>query len=230
MLRACVVPKLDIEFTWPVAVAGYRVAEPADGGSYLVARGEANRWRNPVAENPDLFRRFALLPETPAGCIEFANEHGLLFGVGYEPICSVDRDPAREPGEFCMEVPRDSIGEWLQQIRRLRRLVDGWNRARKAGETTALDYRDMRSPRLVVDLIARAGKPGLSQRPDCLLSAIDLQFYQAVAGMTDLRECEECGDWFECGPGGGRRTVSRFCTSRCRDKFHNKRRSKGGSR
>jgi hypothetical protein len=228
-------PKLDIEFAWPVALAGYainKIAHPDKSGSglFLVAQGDEMRWRNPLAENPVLFRRFALLPDTAAACIEFANEYGLLFGVDYREIEPVDRarleDPSR-PAFF--EFDRDSIDEWSRQIRRLQRLVERWDRARAAGESTAPYWEDLRRPQLTVDLVLRSGRPGICLQPDCLLSGIDLQFYQAVAGMTELRACEQCGDWFECGPGGGRRTVSRFCSDRCRFNFHNERRSKGAS-
>lgn len=222
-------PKLDIKFAWPVAVAGYRVVEPAEGAPYLVARGDEKRWRNPFAENPALFRRFALLPETPAGCIEFANENGLLFGVGYQRIGpDFDHDPNRAPTQYFEEVDLDRLSAWISQVRRVRRLIEDWDRARATGANTAPFWENLRTPRLGVQLVSRAGKPGLFLEPDCLLSAIDLQFYQAVAGMTELRACEQCGAWFECGPGGGRRTVSRFCSDRCRFNFHNERRSKGG--
>lgn len=225
-------PKLDVEFAWPVAVAGYEIKPDGLSGAVLVARGGEQRWDNPLAFNPALFRRFASLPETAAACADFASKFGLLFGEAPN-ISATDRGADLPPLVTWIDgdvVHRDTIDEWLWQIRRLRRLVKHWDQARAAGGNTAPDYRDMRSPRLIVDLVARADKPGLSLRPDCLLSAIDLQFYQAITGMTELRACEHCGDWFECGPGGGRRTVSRFCSDRCRFNFHNERRSKGGSR
>jgi hypothetical protein len=221
-------PKLDIEFAWPVAVAGYEPKDFPGAGTFLVARGDEERWDNPVAFNPALFRQFAALPETPAACADFASKFGLLFGVGLQQISSVNRGRDRPPVRSFVEDDRDSIDEWIEQIRRFRRLVNDWDRARSAGEDPRPNLLNLLPPpALIVRLVDREGKPSLSLSPDCLLSAMDLQFYQAVAGMTELRACEQCGTWFECGTGGGRRIVSRFCSNRCRFNFHNDRRSKG---
>lgn len=250
-------PKLDIEFAWPVAVAGYEIREIADlraggPGAFLVACGTEHRWHNPIAFHPALFRQFAALPETPAACADFASKFGLLFGPTPR-VSSIERGPELPPVFAWVQhdvVHSDSIAVWLLQIRRLRRLVEDWDRARSTGESTAPDYRDlMPKPRLIVDLIDRAApkvlappvprfsadfvehrpRPSLNFSPNNLLSAIDLQFYQAIAGMTELRACENCGTWFECGPGGTRRSASRFCSDACRFNFHNARKGKGGS-
>jgi hypothetical protein len=68
---------------------------------------------------------------------------------------------------------------------------------------------------------------GLVVRPANLLSAIELQFYKVVAGVTDLTTCEHCGEWFERGQAGTRRAGARFCSDDCRSLHNNQRRGKG---
>ena len=51
--------------------------------------------------------------------------------------------------------------------------------------------------------------------PFHLLSAIWLQFAQAVDGATNHRQCPKCDRWFEVAPGRGR-TDKEYCSVKCR--------------
>ena len=148
-----------------------------------------------------------------------------LFGAKYEPV-----------GEVCdglgvgyCEDESGSFTDWLLHIQRVRRLVENWDRATASTEDHRPYWKDLRSPWLHIELVERGGQPGIAFVPDSLLSAIDLQFYQAISGMTEIKACEHCGTWFERGPGRDRRGKSRFCSDSCRFKFHNARRVKGES-
>jgi hypothetical protein len=44
----------------------------------------------------------------------------------------------------------------------------------------------------------------------------------------DFVECRQCGQWFETGPGAGRRQGAEFCSDKCRILFNSLKRSKGG--
>ena len=231
---------LDIEFLWPVAVAGYEIKEIDQGGlpgPYLVARGAEQRWQNPVAFHPALFRQFADLPLAPpdkamAAFIDFASKFGLLLGP-YSRMVAQNRGADRPPiySIFGDEEPYhlDRVELWLTHVRRLRRLVSEWDRALRAGDDARPDYRDLLPrPTLFVDLVDRAGRPSLSFRPGSLLSAIDLQFYQAVTGTIELKACEHCGQWFERGLGTDRGRKARFCSDQCRFGFNNDKRARKG--
>jgi hypothetical protein len=62
--------------------------------------------------------------------------------------------------------------------------------------------------------------------PPTLLDAIWLQLGQAVASNADLKECPQCGKWFEAGPSSGKRRHAMFCSRKCKTDFHSLERSK----
>jgi hypothetical protein len=66
-------------------------------------------------------------------------------------------------------------------------------------------------------------------RPACLLDALWLQAIQRFAGDAIVRRCQQCGQWFEAGPGTGRRLDAKFCSDKHRVNFNNARRTKGAT-
>jgi hypothetical protein len=66
-------------------------------------------------------------------------------------------------------------------------------------------------------------------RPACLLDALWLQFAQRITGDATVRQCQHCGQWFEVGPGTGRRLDARFCSDKHRISFNSAKRTKGGA-
>jgi hypothetical protein len=66
-------------------------------------------------------------------------------------------------------------------------------------------------------------------RPACLLDALWLQAAQRIAGGATVRQCQHCGQWFEVGPGTGRRLDATFCTDEHRIRFNSAKRTKRGA-
>jgi len=54
----------------------------------------------------------------------------------------------------------------------------------------------------------------LQTRAECLMDALWWQLVQKLSGGSSIRECPQCGEWFEAGPGTTRRSDATFC---CRD-------------
>lgn len=71
-------------------------------------------------------------------------------------------------------------------------------------------------------------KPDHHQRiifqPTSLLAAVWLQFARAVTGEYQLQVCEGCGEYFQVGK-GARRTHTKTCSSRCRQRASRRKRN-----
>jgi hypothetical protein len=208
---------VDIDFEWPVAVGGYEVHdygprsdEPtlltADlSGLHLDPKSSELERRRPLADEPYLFLLFADTAQHADGAREFASRFGLLLGTL--------RNPAG--GE--------AVWLWLRHIQRFRLLVDIWQSGNPAELLWQVDPDDLRPASIAGGLSWREGRPRLALRPNSLLSAMRLQFFQAVAELKEIKACDGCGKWFERGPGKARRAKSRFCSDQCRFDFHNAR-------
>jgi hypothetical protein len=87
------------------------------------------------------------------------------------------------------------------------------------GDTLALGSR--------VDVVAKRrtsdGLPVLAFTPVSLQSALLLQCAQSLISGAEIRECEECGTWFESGGGKGKRADAHFCSAAHRIRFKNRR-------
>jgi hypothetical protein len=78
------------------------------------------------------------------------------------------------------------------------------------------------SPQVRYDI--ENGKHDILLVPQSLLSAMWLQFAQAVAGGLKYRACKECGKWFELSTDDTGFRVSRvFCSDPCKSKDYRKR-------
>jgi hypothetical protein len=226
---------LEIVFTWPVPSRGFEVEQriaPTDESPLIVLEprggGLGERWQSPLSGRPALFREFAALDETPQAAADFGSRYGWLFPYRLHDVAPLDL-----PGlpEFYLNVavvehPDDGIEyfeQWCREIRRMRRLVAELDEATAKGHRCRPNYKDLRLPGLIAQLVDHGGAPAIELKPDCLISALDLQFYRVVVGLSEIRACDACGTWFECGPGKGRRGKSRFCSDKCRFNFHNAR-------
>jgi hypothetical protein len=80
------------------------------------------------------------------------------------------------------------------------------------------------APQVLYDL--ELGKRVLQIIPDTLLSAMWLQFAQAIDGNRKHRACRECGKWFEISTEGtGFRVNREFCSDPCKSKDYRSRKS-----
>jgi hypothetical protein len=64
---------------------------------------------------------------------------------------------------------------------------------------------------------AEKTRPTLSLHPRSLIAAMNLQFAADIARNAQIRECPQCGTFFEYGPGTGRRSSAIYCREKCRN-------------
>jgi hypothetical protein len=59
-------------------------------------------------------------------------------------------------------------------------------------------------------------------QPGTLADAMLVQLVQSVTSGLSVQTCEQCGQWFERGGARGkaRRSISRFCSERCKNRHH----------
>jgi hypothetical protein len=78
---------------------------------------------------------------------------------------------------------------------------------------------------VTLDLDAGSEDLKLRLRPTSLLDAVWLQAVQHLSSGAILRQCQHCAQWFEVGPGIGRRLDAKFCSDQHRIVFNSLKRS-----
>jgi hypothetical protein len=184
------------EFRWP---RPHRCA--LDGGVIRqVGRGRDNHWE-PLKHVPDLYLKFAELDGSGEACMDFAGKYGLLT------------TPAKIGAA-------ERVEGWQPEIRKMKGLI---SMVGTVGTHTHSYRMIMRVTEVTVALLS--GEPGgdvkptLVLQPKNLLDAMKVQLASAAAGGVSLHTCAQCGRWFPVGD-KAKRSVARFCSDRCRLRFH----------
>jgi hypothetical protein len=175
-----------------------------DRGS-IIQRGTGCDLLRPLSADRELCLKFASLDRTPAACLKFATNCGFL-----------EKRPAVGAAE--------TLNSWYLEIERMSTLIKN----AKAGPLP------IQAEGLVIafgHIVLRAGPhgPTISTRPATLLGALWLQLGQHLAGAAALMNCGNCGGWFAGGGTGGRRRIARFCSTTCKNNWHNARRTMAGA-
>jgi hypothetical protein len=206
----------EINLEWPVAsryvlrrVEGATKSNlaiyPADDATFTLHR--------PLEQNPSLYAEFAALDGTKESCLKFAHKYGLLF-------------VAKPPKRIYDSNPLEGLTQWRESIRTIRDTINrceiGRSRPAEAlrqfGNKDKLllggldAYLSMKSPK---------SPPSLDVRCRFLLAAIQLQAVLSILGGRKSVQCIECSQWFSIGA-GARRSQSKFCSTRCKDSYHNR--------
>ena len=181
--------RIAIEFEWARDPKGYRLAETGRPKMLRIVRsGTGNKPEDlllfrPLASDL-LFKIFANLATTPDGLLEFVRRFGPLTWEGWD-------ETKGEPVNWVM---RDA-----DHMRQVLRFWDGGQKQPhllgpppSTGPSRALDAM------VVWDPATKALK--WEFRPKTLLDALWLQLGQALTTGAQIRQCEHCGDWFECRP------------------------------
>jgi hypothetical protein len=207
---------IDIDFKWTRACLTTRSAHsvdtyvidtaPVDGKTAQVIRQAAGVGREtfePLTVPTRLYLAFAELDGSPEACVAFARAWGLL------------RTPAAKDAAESLDIWRREIRQMKSQINMVS-MVRTENSRRVRMRMTSLD----------VALVSGEPntKPALVLQPRTLVDAMYLQLAQSHASGAALHTCEQCKKWFEVG-GVGKRSVAKFCTEECRNRFHYERRA-----
>jgi hypothetical protein len=190
---------IDIDFQWGV---GHEY-QLVDDQTAIRQTSRRHDWRRPLQTFSNLYLKFAELDGSPKACLEFARSWGLL----------------RQPAKLDASEP---LSDWKREIKQMRGL---FNRTQivKTGGIRA------RMTKIDVDLVSLGpdiNSPTILRfRPPTLFDAMVVQLTQSQASGASLASCTQCGHWFEVG-GSGKRSVSKFCSDGCRNRFHYEQRTK----
>jgi hypothetical protein len=165
---------------------------------------------HPLEIHKTLYLAFAGLDGTPDVCLEFARAWGLLT-----TRAKLD---ASEPLDFWRKQIR-SMNAWIRGVPMIRTANSHRVEASMASVDVVLASGDPWVPGL-----ATIPKPTLVLRPHSLFDAMMVQLALSTAGGNMLATCEQCGSPFEVGA-SGKRSIARFCSDTCRNRFHYERRA-----
>ena len=212
----------EIDFEWPAA--SRHVLRPAkspkEGFAIYLAKDATIIRRRPLEQNPSLYAEFAKLGGSKESCLQFADKYGLLrvdptFGGKYPAGVSC------EPETSALE----TLFLWRRDIRGVRDII---RRCELSRENPAEAFRQFGKKDILIGgvnlyLAIKSSKSpaNLDVRATRLIDAIQLQAVQSVLGDRKSVQCIECSTWFEVGA-GARRSLSKFCSTRCKDSYHNR--------
>jgi hypothetical protein len=94
------------------------------------------------------------------------------------------------------------------------------DRAHRARVIAELQVNPFAELEVTLELDAGSDDPKLRLRPTSLLDAVWLQAVQHLSSGATLRQCQHCSQWFEVGPGTGRRLDAKFCSDQHRVSFN----------
>lgn len=200
-------------FEWEKDVDGYRIEElePEDDAGekgktlHLLSIGRAALRYHPLDEYPGMFKEFAHCGETPENAKAFTDKYGFLSSLD-KPM---------------------SIDYWRNESARMFLAIDVWQIGLKNSDLRSLievfNIIEMAPTKVIFRQGWDAIHPALYIAPNNLLSAMWLQFAQAISLNTEFRKCLHCPAWFSFGPGTNRRKTAFYCSARCRRAAHRSR-------
>jgi hypothetical protein len=203
----------EIELEWPVASEYVlRPIGPPKDIAIFPAEGASIVRRRPVEQNPSLYAEFAQLDGSKESCLKFAQRYGLL---------NID---LTNPGPFYL-YNLESLASWRAMIGRVKDII---RRCQLSRANPAEAYRqfgkqdkEVGSVEIYLSMKSPISPITLDFRPTSLINAIELQAVRSILIGHNSIQCIECSRWFEVG-GGARRSLSKFCSPRCKDTYHNR--------
>lgn len=204
----------EIDLEWPVAskYVARAAKEPRGDRAIYVARDATFETRRPFDENPNLFAEFADLDGSEQSCLQFAHKYGTLIADPRKPIL--------DPGLL------ELLTQWRGQVQNIRNIIDFCKigRARPAEALRRFGKRDISlygGLNASLSIVSPKAPPTLNIRCEFFLAALELQAIQSILSGRDVVKCFECSNPFEIGV-GARRSQSKFCSTRCKDNYHNR--------
>jgi len=211
-------PMLEINLDWPVAsqyvVRKCRVLRGER--AIYIAENSTITLRRPLDENPSLYAEFVKLDGSEKACLNFAHRYGTLrFDPRYPGF-----DTTADPGVF------ETLSGWRDSIKNVQDIIQrcGLSRdnPREAFRQFGKKDKSLSGVELSLSIKNSISPATLEMRADRLIAGMQLQAIQAILleGHRSV-QCIECSRPFLIG-GGARRSQSKFCSTRCKDSYHNR--------
>ena len=160
----------------------------------IIADSDEFRTYRPLEEYKYLYREFAKIEENTRSVNHFVQRFGLLTLKGLEE------------GE---EIPFI-----IDAAKNMREFINWHNEKNSEAIITSIGSDVGNLPnmetQIVVDPITHTLR--LRHVPTSLLGALWLQLAQFLTDTPNIRECRQCGKWFDVGAGTKRRSDAEFCT------------------
>ncbi len=169
--------------------------------------GELDRYR-PLDAFDSLFAMFAKL-RTSDDVLDFVERFGPLTRDGLDA----------DKGELV-----EGVLAHADTLRDLFFFSTG-DRARRAAVLAGLQVNPFAEMEVTLELDAGSEDLKLRLRPTSLLDALWLQAVQHLSSGATVRQCQHCSQWFEVGPGTGRRLDAKFCSDQHRISFNSLKRT-----
>jgi hypothetical protein len=204
----------DIQLEWEVASqyvvrAVTRFSKP--DFAIFPAEDATTLRHHPLEVNPTLYAEFARLDGSESSLLGFAHKYGLLLT---QPSRS-----ALDPGMF------ENFETWRGHIENLRAIVGRCelSRANPAEAFRQFGRQDENIGFVEIFLSIKSSQSpfGVEVRAPSLIGAIQLQAIQSILEGRTSFQCINCSRPFPVGT-GARRSHSKFCSTRCKDSYHNR--------
>jgi hypothetical protein len=193
----------------PVKRAGIR-----DLAIYPAKDAKVMRYR-PLEQYPALYAELAELKGSKEGCLQFAHRYGLLWTDLKDPV-----GLGNDPGVF------ETLKNWRGAIENVSDVVHRCELSRVNPAEAFRQFGKRDKSLFGIDLYLSIKGPKapatLDVRGLCLVAALEFQAIQAILleGRKTV-QCIECTRPFQIG-GGARRSQSKFCSTKCKDDYHNR--------
>jgi hypothetical protein len=188
---------IDINFQWTRSRAYECVTEA--GRKRIVPVGKRDSFEPlKIESEKPLYMRFAELDGSADACLNFARTWGLL---------KTQTEPER-------------LDDWKREIDGMKWSISA---LRDFEENPIGPSQTIRVTTLDICLVTagtNSRRPSLLSVPSNLISAMYLQLGKFVASAGSIGACKQCGEWFERGASESRRSISIFCSEKCKNRFH----------
>jgi hypothetical protein len=176
----------------------------------IVPRGGNLKTYRPFEQVPGLFRLFSKLATTPEGLLEFVTRFGPMIPDGNRKSgedALIGLTAAQGMSKLLIQYssdPRTCFSQFGEEGL-------GWSRI-----DVYLAFNPI------------TGRPHFKFTPPTLVNALHFEMGEFLTRDAQIRGCVHCGEWFETGPGTGRRADAKFCSDDHRIVFNSLKRSQGG--
>ena len=193
-------------------------------------------------DEPALFRTFADIPTTNASFVAFANKYGQLFA---RRRSFRDQQRDEEQPDYKYNEPYrsafwdENLIDWGEAVHDMNSRLTGvgFHRSLDSYKSLMKSIRVNLTPRfpdfagqsdrLVLGKSSQVPHFELELTPISLLEGMKLQFaLHSTKPPGELRQCEQCGEWFYVGPGTGHRSNAKYCSQQCYGRAKHKRHKK----